>query len=170
MSSPSQKFSAAICETRGKCDGEPPGSSFNKQSSEVHDPFKPRCRAAFIFSGSFFLGESVVWENSCSQCIAGAALHGEGAGGQRFFEQRLDLGAQAGLAVGEQAESFDCGTADDVGWIVIKRHEEAGSAQALGARVRDAGNDESEVGAGAPVVACLFRSDLAEESEQSVSV
>ena len=41
---------------------------------------------------------------------------------------------------------------------------------ALCARVRDAGNDESEVGTGAPVVACLFRPDLAEESEQAFGV
>ena len=97
-------------------------------------------------------------------------MHGEGAGGQRFFEQRLDLGAQAGLAVGEQAESFDRGAADDIGWIVIERHEQAGGAQALGARVRDAGDDESEMGAGAPVVVSLFRGAFAEETEQPFGV
>lgn len=107
--------------------------------------------------------------DSC-QSVAGTALHGEGAGGERFLEQRVDLGAEAGFAVGEQAESFNRGAANDVGWIVVERHEQAGGAQSLRARARDAGDDESKVGAGAPVVTCLFRPDLAEESKQAVGV
>ena len=102
--------------------------------------------------------------------MSGATLHGVGAGGQRFFEQRLELGAKAGLAAGEKAESFDRGAADDVGWIVVKRREETGGAQALCAGESDTCDDESQVSTGAPVVACLFRPDLAEESEQAFGV
>lgn len=97
-------------------------------------------------------------------------MHGEGASGESFFNDGLHLRAEAGLAVSKQAESLDGGAADDIGWIVIKRHEQTGGAQALRARVRDAGDDESEVSTGAPVVACVFGSDLAEEAEQAFGV
>lgn len=74
-----------------------------------------------------------------SQGVAGAALHGKGAGGQGLFDQGHDLCAQAGFAVGEQAESFDRGATDDVRWIVVERHEQTGGAKSLCAGVSECG-------------------------------
>ena len=89
-------------------------------------------------------------------------MHGKRAGGESFFDEWLDLGTKAGLAMGEQAESFDSGAADDIRWIIVKRHQKASGAQALSAGLCDASDDESEVGAGSPVLSCFSWTDLAE--------
>ena len=89
-------------------------------------------------------------------------MHGERAGSEGFFDEWLDLRTKAGLAMGEEAESFDSGAADDIRWIIVKRHQQASGAQSLGARLCNASDDESEVGAGSPVLARFSGADLAE--------
>lgn len=98
--------------------------------------------------------------------MTGAALHGESARRQRFLNEGFDLRTQAGLAVGEESESFDGSTSHHIGWVVVERDEQPDGAQAMSAGLRDAGNDQTKVGARSPVVACTF----AEEAQQAFGV
>jgi len=98
--------------------------------------------------------------------VSGAVLHSESARRQRFFEERFDLGAQAGFSVREQAEPFDRAAADDVRRIEIERHEQSGGPKAVRPRPGDACDDQSQMGARSPVVVRAF----AEEAEDAVGV
>jgi len=93
-------------------------------------------------------------------------LHSERAGRQGLFEEGFDLSTQTGFAIGEKSETFDRGAADDVGWIVVERPEQAGGAHSVGARLRDAGDDQSQMGARSPIVIRAF----AEEAEQAIGL
>jgi hypothetical protein len=98
--------------------------------------------------------------------MAGAALHGNRASRQGLFKEGFDLRAQAGFAMGEKAEAFNSGAADDIGWIVVQRLKQAGGAYSMGTRLGDARDDQSQVGARSPIVIRAF----AEESEQALCV
>jgi hypothetical protein len=84
--------------------------------------------------------------------MLGAVLHGESAGCQGFFEEGFDLGAQAGFAMGEKAETFDSRAADDIGRVVVERPEQAGGAYPVRMRLCNAGNHQSQMGAHSPIV------------------
>ena len=96
----------------------------------------------------------------------GAVSHGQRSGGERFFSEPFKLCAKSGVGTREHAKAFDGGTTYDVRRIVIERHEQTGGAPFLASRFRGAGDDQSEMGAGSPVVVGRFT----EEIEQPVSM
>lgn len=124
----------------------------------------------FQFCACRVVGSRPLSFSKPSDRIAGAALHGERACNQGFFNQRLNLHEEAGLAPCEQAESFDGGAAYHIRRIVVERHQQARCAQPVSAGLRNSSDNKTEVGAGPPVVSCFPWPNLAEEPEQPVYV
>ena len=102
--------------------------------------------------------------------IARAASHGSGAGGQGFFDQRLNLSAETRLGPRKQSKAFYCGASDDIGRIVVERYQQAGGAQTMASRLRNTSDDQTQMRPGSPVLTCFLWADLAEKTEQAFGV